>query len=159
MRLTDGGYSTVMFNTAMLQETARALSTRIPEVMQEVDADCVAVTGKSGIALAFATLALVHFPIMVVRKAHEQSHGNRVEGTNGHNVQRYIVLDDFVCSGQTLRNIREAIEGYGGRHTEMVGALLYAAPGAWASGAPVPKFYLHDYQRMNIEAAKHGRTA
>lgn len=163
MRLTDGGYSTVMFNTGMLQATAKALSTRIPEVMHEVGADCVAVTGKSGIALAFATLALVHFPILVVRKVGEKSHGNPIEGTHNHRAARYLVLDDFVCTGDTLRAIRDSINNYSYYTQEtapkMAGVLCYATrPFAGATTLGVPAFGLHADQQLEIDYASQWRA-
>lgn len=105
MRLYDGGYSDVQYNTGILRSHAQMLADFIPRMMQEYDADCIAVMGKSGISLAFATLMLIDFPIMVVRKRGENSHGNPIEGTHMHVAKRYLILDDFVSSGETVRNI------------------------------------------------------
>lgn len=105
MFVTDGGYSHVQFNNETLRNTAQRIACLIPTLLQNTGADAVVVTGKSGISLAFATLMLADFPIVVVRKRGENSHGNNIEGTQNVRIKKYIVLDDFVSTGSTVRTI------------------------------------------------------
>lgn len=128
MFFNDGGYSANQFNTTLLRKTAKRIAAHLPKRMEATGAQAVAVTGKSGISLAFATLMLIDFPIIVVRKRGENSHGNPVEGTPDVDVGKYLILDDFVSSGQTVRNIVELIEEVSyGRATQprCVGVIQY----------------------------------
>lgn len=120
MQFTDGGYSRNQYDYNLLRARANELAEAIPRLMRETNADAIAVTGKSGQALAFATSMLIGFPLIVVRKPNDGSHSwERVEGTEGVEVKRYLVLDDFVSSGTTIRNIVGAIDNRA--HKLMVG--------------------------------------
>lgn len=110
MYLSDGGYSDVQFDAALLRNKAHEIASVLPIVMRETGAQAVAVTGKSGLSLAFATLMLINFPLIVVRKRGENSHGNPIEGTTGIEIRKYVILDDFVSSGATIKTIIGSIE-------------------------------------------------
>ena len=110
MYFSDGGYSDVQFNTVRLRAKAHAVAAVLPEMMDRLGADAVAVTGKSGLSLAFATLMLIDFPLIVVRKRGENSHGNPIEGTQSVNVRKYIILDDFVSLGTTIKTMVGSID-------------------------------------------------
>lgn len=109
MRVTDGGYSGQMYNNRELRQFASKIALVLPGIMRQANADAIIVQGKSGIALAFATLMLIDFPIIVVRKRNESTHGSPIEGTEGVDVQRYLILDDFISSGNTVRRIVEQL--------------------------------------------------
>lgn len=121
MYFSDGGYSEVQFNTALLRDKAHEVAAILPEMMNRLGADAVAVTGKSGLSLAFATLMLIDFPLIVVRKRGENSHGNPIEGDPSVDVRKYIILDDFVSSGDTVKTMVGSID-------EMVGSAINAKP-------------------------------
>lgn len=82
---------------------------------------------------------LIDFPLMVVRKRGENSHGNPVEGTEGIDIKRYLVLDDFVSSGATVRNLCEIVEERAcstvGAHPRCVGVLQYLRSDTYAEPA------------------------
>ena len=107
MIICDGGYSAIQFNTTSLRETVQRLSLAVPKMMRDLEADAIVVTGKSGISLAFALKMLIDVPVVVVRKKGENSHGSSIEGDGFTDVQKYIVLDDFVSSGATVRQIQQ----------------------------------------------------
>jgi hypothetical protein len=113
MRLYDGGYSARQYNPESLRDTAKRIAAVLPQLMQHTGAQAVAVTGKSGLSLAFATLMLVDFPLIVVRKRGENTHGSSIEGTPGVSVQNYLILDDFVASGATVQTIVTDLARYG----------------------------------------------
>jgi len=58
--------------------------------------------GQSGAALAYPLSARLHIPLICVRKKGERSHGFDVEGSQA-NVRRYIILDDFMETGKTVK--------------------------------------------------------
>lgn len=112
MRFNDGGYSETQYCPRKLREAAQLVAKLLPCIMRETGAQAVAVTGKSGLSLAFATLMLIDFPLIVVRKRGENSHGSNIEGTCGVDVDKYLILDDFVSSGSTVRTIVQELELY-----------------------------------------------
>lgn len=112
MIISGNGYSYAQFNRHQREEIALKIATYLPQVMKHTGADSVAVMGKSGIAIAFAALVIKEFPILTVRKDNEMSHGDRVEGTEGHDFKNYLILDDFVATGSTVRNIVRSINEF-----------------------------------------------
>lgn len=161
----DGGYSDTQYDNAKLREAAKLVAAKLPLIMRETGAQAVAVTGKSGLSLAFAALMLIDFPLIVVRKRGENSHGANIEGTSGIEVEKYLILDDFVSSGRTVRTIVEELEMYaaqracdGGdrRDIRCVGVVEYRRSGGTpsmhglgGSGYTVPGFCL---PRMEVDA-------
>jgi orotate phosphoribosyltransferase len=118
MEFRPSGYSDIQFDPVSLRHHAQRLSKVIPFLLKKYDAQAIAVTGKSGLSFAFATLMLIDFPLIVVRKDGESSHGEKIEGTRNVDVTRYLILDDFVASGDTVRNIVKDIEIHFKRHEE-----------------------------------------
>lgn len=143
MRLNDGGYSRVQYTPRLLRAKAKEVAACLPALMHSTGATSVVVTGKSGIAMAFAVCMLIDINIVVVRKRGENSHGNPIEGADGTCLGDYLVLDDFVSSGETVRNIRDSIEErerLGGCKTKAhcVGVLQYLLNGVDEKPAVAP---------------------
>lgn len=98
----------------------------------------IAFRGSSGAALAYPLSAQTNIPLICVRKPNEQSHGFRIEGSQ-RNIKKYIIIDDFMESGKTIRAILNEIDKTNdwteeGR-AECVGIVLYtvAQEGEWNS--------------------------
>ena len=128
MRFRDGGYIGAQFDPKALRETVNRLSRAIPYYMDALKADAIAVTGKSGISVAFAALMEVNFPLIVVRKRGETTHGSPIEGSGDVDVRRYLVLDDFVSSGNTVVEIVSRLDEYAdlqGGHIDCAGVIEY----------------------------------
>lgn len=92
-----------------IRKQALWVAKHLEKVLQHFNADSVAVTGHSGIIVASAALMLVDFPLMIVRKEGEETHGFSIEGRGDHHYRKYIILDDFVSTGNTVRNIETRI--------------------------------------------------
>jgi len=87
--------------------------------------DAIAFRGQSGASVAFPVSALTGIPLAHVRKPECSSHvgGNRQVVGNSSPI-RYVIVDDFIDTGDTIRAIYEGI------HREFpaarcVGILLY----------------------------------
>lgn len=156
MNVYDGGYSRNQYDVNLLRARAKELAEYLPKIMRRVDADAVVVTGKSGLSLAFATLMLIDFPLVVVRKRGENSHGNPIEGKDYTTFTRYLILDDFVSSGTTVTNIMDSIKEYaearGPECPELVGIVEYTAEQSanMQVGYIGPKSYTK--RRRNLES-------
>lgn len=138
MKLNDGGYSSGQYTPTRLREMAANIAERLPTIMEETGANAVVVSGKSGVSLAFATSILIDFPIVVVRKRGENSHGNMIEGETGRIMTRYLILDDFISSGDTVGRIVTLINEYADVRTEMppacVGCVMHKQSAEQADG-------------------------
>ncbi len=71
--------------------------------------EAIAVRGLSGTIMGTLVSHFMSKGLIVVRKAGEMGHGMSVEGAS--RFTRYIILDDFVCSGSTIQAIIDAIRG------------------------------------------------
>lgn len=129
MTIAASGYSRHQFQPGVLRATAQRIAVRIPKLLKRFDADAVVVTGKSGMSVAFAAMMFADLPLVVVRKRGENSHGSMVEGVEGLVVRKYIILDDFVSSGDTVRTIAldmaQHANAYGREVPQPVGVAYY----------------------------------
>jgi len=104
-------YSDVMFTPWKLRRVVKELSVRLPALMEEYDFDTIAVSGKSGFAVAFALSMVMDIKVVAVRKG-ESSHGDMVEGPGDHAFTRYAFFDDFISSGSTMKRVHAELENY-----------------------------------------------
>jgi orotate phosphoribosyltransferase len=95
------------------------------EKLWDVEYDTLIGTGLSGALILPQLASALGRKFAVVRKA-DQSHSDvRVEGNIG---DRWVFLDDLICSGDTLRRVHSeiaAISRHYSHTTEFVGAYLY----------------------------------
>ncbi len=70
--------------------------------------DTIVFSGISGAALGFSLSHLLDIPALLVRKPKENSHYMNEGGgfLEGHlNTNRYLIVDDMICSGNTMNHI------------------------------------------------------
>jgi adenine/guanine phosphoribosyltransferase-like PRPP-binding protein len=100
----------------------------IRELISTGRADTVVVSGNSGLSIGVAALSMEDFPLVLVRKDNDNSHGSPIEGPDRHHMRRYIILDDFIDSGATIERIVNKINvlscNYHDR-PECTGVVLY----------------------------------
>jgi orotate phosphoribosyltransferase len=85
------------------------LITRMTRKLKKYDADydAIAFSGQSGSAVAYPLSLTLKKPLICVRKG--KSHSSyRMEGA--HDVERYIIVDDLIDSGTTMRRIMRQIK-------------------------------------------------
>lgn len=93
--------------------------------------DSIIVSGYSMALIVPCVADALGKNLLLVRKENEDCHSEyRVEGMIYPNKHRYIIVDDFVCTGHTLRYIKNQIgncffimSNYSG--AELVGIYLY----------------------------------
>jgi adenine/guanine phosphoribosyltransferase-like PRPP-binding protein len=93
--------------------------------------DAIAVRGLSGVSFGSIIADRLDCDLVVVRKEEDMqlhtSHANRqVEGPTGE--FSYVIIDDFVASGGTLRQIRDRM-WYSRPNAKCVGVYLYEVDG------------------------------
>lgn len=69
--------------------------------------DAIAFTGSSGAALAYTMSYFLKLPLIHVRKGASHYGGGRIEGTISS--KKYIIIDDFIDRGNTVRRIAKTI--------------------------------------------------
>lgn len=108
--ILSGGYAT-RYRMAAVRKRAAYAARAINKMMAETGATSVVVHGNSGVSCGFAALMLsdVDFNIVLLRKDNDNSHGSPIEGPEGHFLERYLILDDFVSTGATMNRIRDKI--------------------------------------------------
>lgn len=137
MELNSGGYSAHQYKAKALRRHAEDAATFCNDIIEMLDVDVIAVTGKSGMSVAFAAQMIKPFPLMVIRKETDQSHGSMIEGPGGLVVKRYVILDDFVDSGATIKRVLTQISNaHGGDEAKCVAVAQYKR-GAYETGARV----------------------
>lgn len=89
----------------------KSLKTIVRKVSAEVrilKPDAIVCRGVSGISVAFPVGLRCSVPVVVVRKPRDGSHSRyRTEGTYSFN--SYVIVDDFILSGTTLREISAGV--------------------------------------------------
>jgi|GEM_PF-3585291 hypothetical protein len=118
------------------QLSGKILSTVIDDVIRVIKKsrkkfDAIAFRGMSGAVVAPAVAAKLGKPLILVRKDCENSHSSSmVEGCEKDQCE-YIIIDDFVCSGATIKATIDMIdeEFGGGYNYSCVGVFLYSPGG------------------------------
>lgn len=100
--------------------------------------NAIAFRGSSGAALAYPLSIQLNIPIICVRKSREPSHGFSIEGTQ-RNIKKYIIIDDFMEHGKTIKAILMAMDKkkdyFNEGKAECIGIVLYTISqrGEWNS--------------------------
>lgn len=134
--LSGSGYGDWKFNHRVFRERVKRVAYDLPEVMCRHDADSVAVRGTSGIFLVAALQMLIDVPVMLMRKPGERSNGNRLEGKDSHHYRRFVIIDDFICGGGTVKGMIEDAP-----KAECVAMLMHTR-------SDCPGYHITEYQRV-----------
>lgn len=111
VHVTD--YSALKLNAHNFRILVQRLAVDVPKLAQELGAEAVAIRGTSGYSVGFAMRMLTDFPIIVARKHGEASHSGThlalVNDGDFLNIKTYVILDDFVASGNTVDGMMDDI--------------------------------------------------
>lgn len=144
------GYATG-YSQDRVRQKAKFAAAAISSMAQAVNADCVIVHGNSGVSCGFAALMYHNFNLVLLRKDNDNSHGSPLEGPSGHRIERYLILDDFISSGETVRRVRRKVtelslqRSAGMDLPQCVGIVLY---GSWR----MEEFVFEDGHRVPVRA-------
>lgn len=111
--MRDGDYMHSSYADAIFSgpEVLNRVAARIMHLLRlkELKPDSIAVTGTSGVIMGAVVSALTGIPLIVVRKGTEKSHSSyRVEGF-AKPFGTYIILDDLIATGDTMKYIQNSI--------------------------------------------------
>lgn len=102
-------YLASIYNPKKLKWVIGRLARHIRAVHKAGPIDAIACRGSSGMAVAFPLSAMLGIPVVNIRKEKEDSHGKPVEGPDGVIVKRYVIVDDLIASGGTVRAIMDGL--------------------------------------------------
>ena len=134
--ILDKGYATG-YTKERVEECATGAAKAIEELRSQTGSTAVVVHGNSGVSCGFAALMASDedFNLVLLRKDNDNSHGAPLEGPEGHRLDKYLILDDFVSSGATLNRVRDKIDtlhtqrSWSSPRPECVGIVLYGHHG------------------------------
>jgi hypothetical protein len=138
--LFNGSYGWVRMQPEELTSTLTLATLKLRLLVKNHEIDALAFCGSSGSALAFHLAILLKIPLMYVRKEQEKSHSiSPVECNTDRIIRNYLIVDDLICSGDTVNHIIDSIHSYatfvkgirGCEHQpipECKGIFLYADP-------------------------------
>ncbi len=137
MKFTSSGYLTKVYNDPIeFGKLVQKVTASIQVLQENLGFEALAFTGQSGSAMAYAVSAITGIPLICVRKTTDGSHATRlVEGPAGIDISKYLIMDDFTASGDTVRRIIESISTPGNMYysqdevAKCVGAFMYLKEG------------------------------
>lgn len=125
--IIGSGYLDHVFNPEKLKQVVKLARKKMRQIHKAHPFDTIAFTGVSGAALGFILSYDTGFPVLVVRKSGESSHASyKVEGN--HSVKRYLVVDDFIDEGNTIRRIVKRIDEELTSNAAVCAAIMLYAP-------------------------------
>lgn len=71
--------------------------------------DAIAFRGSSGCAMGYPLAYLTGISPLYIRKPQEICHGSETAEGPGKDIRRYVIVDDFISSGATVRAILRAL--------------------------------------------------
>ncbi len=99
------------FDRALIPSNLEIAVARAKKRLCRIKYDAIAVSGYSGALVAGAFSIALKKPIILVRKTTEDAHSSSlVEYGRIRSKFRYIIVDDFVASGETIQRIRKAVK-------------------------------------------------
>lgn len=136
MQFGASGYLDDTFDPKKLARCVKRVAGNMKKLKKTLRFDAIAFRGISGAALAFPVSALTGIPLIYIRKE-KNSHGDKIEGVS-KSVRTYVILDDFVSLGGTVRSIIKMIESRAANSGQLApackGVCLYSK---FASGEAV----------------------
>lgn len=113
-----------------LKVTVKDVSRKVSFLQKKLKFEAIAFRGFSGASIAFPVSFKTGIPLLMVRKGTTDSHGSMVEGDDDIEVSRYLILDDFISSGETIAATIRTLDSERNKrnmfNADCVGILLYS---------------------------------
>lgn len=109
MKFRDHGYGTWKFDGDGIKTRLDRVLAGLERVLIDgLQYDGVALIGTSGCWLG-PLLVMAGHKVVMIRKEGEQSHGSICEGPNEIEFKRLVLVDDLICSGETIAHARRQL--------------------------------------------------
>lgn len=77
--------------------------------LRDIDFDAIAFSGMSGALVAPAIAMALRAPLLLVRKDTDDSHAGKGRVEGALDAETYVIVDDFISSGATLKRMHAMI--------------------------------------------------
>ena len=112
-----------IYDPATLAKIVNRLARKINSLQKKQRIDAIAFSGTSGAAVAYPLSYKLRIPLICVRSPVISSHSCcDCEGVVG--VKNYVIVDDFIDSGETVDRIKKSVLGINEK-ANLVAILLY----------------------------------
>jgi len=103
-------YLSSVYEPEEFQKTVKNSLKRIRQFMRTKDGqfDAIAFTGTSGAAMAYIIAHKLNVGLICIRKDKSSHYKGKVEGVR--NAKKYIIIDDFIDSGNTIGSILDSVK-------------------------------------------------
>jgi len=129
----SSSYGWTNLTPADLTKRLKKVVKKLAQIRKETNFDAIAFQGSSGAAVAYVAGIALQVPVIYVRKPKETCHGSNVESNANKQIKSYVIVDDFICSGETIKRIIDKInlysENQGSKPPTLVGIVLYDCGG------------------------------
>lgn len=105
-----GGYGWAGMSPALVAMKLKKAGDNFGRFIKTTPVEAIAFTGSSGAAIGFYLATRFKLPCIYVRKGGEQSHGFPIECNATGETHNYMIADDFISSGATVRRVVRKIE-------------------------------------------------
>lgn len=104
-------HTETIFSPGNFKELVKKTSKAVSKLKRRLKFQCLAATGNSGLLLAGAISYKLGMPLLIVRKPGDSCHDTlKVNGYRTNGTCRYLILDDLIASGDTVRRIVKEID-------------------------------------------------
>jgi adenine/guanine phosphoribosyltransferase-like PRPP-binding protein len=106
--LVQSDYLHAVFRPENFDGTVKRAITHATRLVENYKVEAIAFSGVSGASLGYILGYTLGVPLMCIRKPRERAHYyGTLEGCTS--ARRYMIVDDFIATGDTVRNIMETI--------------------------------------------------
>lgn len=118
---------------------------------RKISFQAIAFSGTSGAAMAFPLAMYLGVSLVCVRRRGEKSHGQKIEGP-WRDIKKYIIVDDFACSCNTINSIINGLNEYAcwdrENPAQCAGIVFYNDPEKGSCGGR--SFYIHNDNKIPL---------
>jgi orotate phosphoribosyltransferase len=127
------GYGWTNLTPKIFTERMQLVVKKLAEIKAKTPFQAIAFCGSSGAAAAYIAGVALQVPVIYVRKPKETAHGSNLESNATKQIKSYVIVDDFICSGNTIDHIINKIRLYSenqdAKTPTCVGIVLYDCGG------------------------------
>jgi adenine/guanine phosphoribosyltransferase-like PRPP-binding protein len=107
-RFNHAGYHKV----SMRPDRMKKLRPVIRKILAKYEFEAIAFRGLSGALLAMPIAMALNKSLIMVRKGEDNCHSKYLPVQGDLNTKRYVIIDDFKSSGNTVEIIRKAVKDF-----------------------------------------------
>lgn len=113
-------YLKTVFDNESFVKKVNSLGKEIVSLKRKIPFDAIAFSGTSGSAMAFPISYSLKIPLICVRKGGKKNNSHFSDSFHGNipcvegflEANKYIIIDDFIESGNTIKRIKKEVNKF-----------------------------------------------